>query len=376
MPRVLHVSENIQGGIATSLTTLVGEHLKDPEWSDIQLVASSRHAQYLGKVPSELIRTYQQEARNLSGFRNMAREVVRAINDFKPDVVYLHSTFPGAIGRIAIRTTSTWSRQRRPAIVFNARGWSFHMERPPLVKSTFRLAERMLSRACDRIICISQDEYNGAIAAGISKDKCRLVYNGISEIPPAPEPIAIPVEILEAKAAGIPILLYIGRYDEQKGVDLLLKAMESVSHLPLRLLCAGGNVTGGPDLTFPANCVDLGWATPGQVTYLLSQCDALIVPSRWEGFGLVAVEAGRAGKGVLCSDRGGLPEIVIDGVTGVVIRDLSPSGIASVLARVGELNLTELGAASKQRFDDHFRAGRMFAETTNVYRDAMECSRS
>ncbi len=116
---------------------------------------------------------------------------------------------------------------------------------------------------------------------------------------------------------------------------------------------------------------DLGWSNHGQITSYLAACDALIVPSRWEGFGLVATEAMRAGKAVICSNRGGLKEVVEDGVTGIVLDELTSTRIAEVLGGLSAENLLKMGQAGKQRFRALFTADKMHKNTKQTYLNAV-----
>ncbi|WP_369781564.1 glycosyltransferase [Pseudomonas sp. WC2401] len=72
-------------------------------------------------------------------------------------------------------------------------------------------------------------------------------------------------------------------------------------------------------LELPSNARHIGWLTAEDLQSLYLTADILIVPSRWEGFGLVAVEAMRAGLPVIASNVGGLAEVVEDNATGILI---------------------------------------------------------
>ena len=79
--------------------------------------------------------------------------------------------------------------------------------------------------------------------------------------------------------------------------------------------------------------------------------DAIVLPSRWEAFGLVAVEAMRNARPVLVSNRGALPELVIDGYNGLVFDMDDPNGLAQALDRVATLDLARMGDNARAVFN-------------------------
>lgn len=368
--RVLHVSEFIQGGTATYLDTLLTEQSRSGEFAEIQVIITNQHNQALPENTQVTRIYYDYPRRDLRGLVRLFQTTRNAIRQFRPDLVHLHGSFPGLIGRLPGIRSSLFHKQA-PAVVYSAHGWSFLMERSWKERKAYLLAERLLSRNCDRIICISQDELQAAWDAGLPKEKCRLVYNALAETAPCAIPVTLPDEINSAKERGEFILLFVGRYDQQKGIDILLDAFRRLSGTPIWLLAAGDAIRASERPDFISQTINLSWMKPGEITSLLGLCDAMIVPSRWEGFGLVAAEAARAGKAVICSNRGGLPEVVEHGVTGIVFDDLSSEGIAKLLRTLDRNQLKQMGEAGRSRFQQHFLASRMYAQTQQVYLEAI-----
>jgi len=372
VPRVLHITEYIQGGIATYLDALLTEQTRTDDCADCCIVMCRQHASSLSERHKCSRILYDYHGRNISGLSSLLQAVRSSVREFEPDLVHLHSSFPGLICRLPNVLRRFPGRRQRPAIVYSSHGWSFLMEKSWLHQKAYAQVERVLSWNCERIICISENERRAAVVAGISRRKCRLVLNALPEKAPSAEPIALPPNVQAAKSRGDLIYLFVGRYDHQKGIDLLVNAFRRLEGKSLFLIAAGGGVLENASLKFVPQTANLGWATPGQVTFLLDFCDALIVPSRWEGFGLVAAEAARAGKAVICSSRGALPEVVEHGVTGIVFEDLSSNGIAEILCNVDRDLLSAMGDAAKLRFSKRFVASRMFMETQQVYRETLE----
>ncbi|MEO7077170.1 MAG: glycosyltransferase [Ktedonobacterales bacterium] len=138
----------------------------------------------------------------------------------------------------------------------------------------------------------------------------------------------------------LPTLLFVGRLDPIKGIDLLLESL-SLMQTRAQLLVVGGNPDGDPEVErLRALAEDLGIADrvrfPGAAsqqelpTYYRA-ADALVVTSRYESFGLVAVEALACGTPVVASQVGGLPSVVHDGENGLLVPWRSPTTFAERL---------------------------------------------
>lgn len=372
MLRVLHVSESIKGGVSTYLNTLVREQIADPRISDLRVVSNRAHRKYLPDVPDDRLLEFDYPGRSLRGLHHLSGVVRRAVRDFQPTLVQLTSTFPGVVGRF-----NTWNRRwltsrHGPAVVYCAQGWSFLMETGRVKHWLYRTTERLLAGQTDRIICISNHELEACIKAGISRARCDLVYNALPKTTPIAEPVTVPSAVAAARNRGDRVFLFVGRYDRQKGVDLLRPAFDGPSDRGDILLMAGGNVVDDTPTNFGSRMFDTGWATPGQVVTLLEMSDALLVPSRWEGFGLVATEAMRAARAVICSGRGGLPEVVDNGRTGIVLKSLDSGELAQVIRNVTSDQLREFGDAGRQRFLNLFTSDAMHESTLSVYQRALE----
>lgn len=138
------------------------------------------------------------------------------------------------------------------------------------------------------------------------------------------------------------LLLFAGRLDPIKGVDILLNSMTCLNDVSnLHLLVAGGDtVSGGEMDRLVAMAGELGIAD--KVTFLgtvehermplfYNAADVCVVPSYHESFGLAALEALACGTPVVAARVGGLATIIIDGETGYLLNELSPEALARCL---------------------------------------------
>ena len=177
-----------------------------------------------------------------------------------------------------------------------------------------------------------------------------------------------------------PYALAIGRHVPQKGFDVLLRAWASAESdgrtAGHDLLIAGDGPERaslerlGGELGESSRVRFVGRADRPAAVALFKGCSFFVLPSRMEPQGIVNLEAMAAGKAVVASDVGGVPEIVLDGETGL----LSPGGDADALAeRIGRLagdaTLRErLGRAGRRRAEE-FDWGVLANQYLNLYRD-------
>ena len=185
--------------------------------------------------------------------------------------------------------------------------------------------------------------------------------------------------------AGEPRVVYIGRLAKEKGVRVLLRAFHAVrrQHPDARLVIAGDGAE-RPALQRLADrlrlgaAVDfLGWIPKERVEEVCGDATVVVVPSLWpEPLGLVALEAGAAGRPVVASRIGGLAESVVDGETGFLVP---PGDDAELADRIGVLLgdsclARSIGAAAAEHLASTVdREGRL-CELIAAYEEAIDRS--
>jgi len=118
----------------------------------------------------------------------------------------------------------------------------------------------------------------------------------------------------------------------------------------------------------PSNVTLLGWLARTDIEAQLDQADLCVIPSRWEAFGFVALEAMRAHKPILAFRAGALPEIVEDGATGLICDPAGTKALVAGLRRAStHVNLRALGEAGYERFVSVFSIDRTHHELLKVY---------
>lgn len=363
--KVLHVAETVRGGIATYLNELHPYQSASFGRGNVSYVVPSDHRDDLVNVEDEAVTTFPRDGRNAKGLFAMLSATMRAVRQQRPDIIHLHSSFAGLVVRPVL-----WLTYRRSRIVYCPHGWAFGRETSRLSRAVTEFTEVVLSKLTHRIVCISESEQVDARRVGIAAKRLVLVHNGISKQRPALNTRAAPWRSEKIK------VLFIGRLDRQKGYDLLIEAARALGDkLDVRLI--GASVVSkfrSGDL--PSNVSLLGWMDRNQIEAELDQADMVAIPSRWEAFGLVAIEAMRAAKPIIAFRIGALPEIVEDGTTGVLCDEVSPEKLVEGFKRATRLDLPAVGRAGYERFTRLYDIEQTHRNLSQVYADVLQLAES
>ena len=355
MKKILHVAETIKGGVATVIRTISASPEDDAANYQLVYLVPEDQAKELHGIAPQQVRTFPRSGRNVPSLLRFAWRLSQVLLKEKPDVVHLHSTFSGVIGRVVCVLLRPW---RKPKIVYCPHAFSFLMESSPTKQKVYAWIERVLQKVTDVIICVSQYELDKAARFGIDRKRMKLIYNGIPHKDDAP------------KSAGAePIhLLFVGRLDYQKGFDVLLKAYAKVNRNDLKLTVVGSAVNEDSVECPPMDSVEyLPWVTPSEVQALYQKADALIVPSRWEGFAMVPLEGMAMGLPVIASNCTSLPELVTNEVSGYVFPSGDHQALADVLTIIQKPRLLDLGNEGRSIVRERFSAALMIRQTYDLY---------
>ena len=341
---VAHLIEAGQGGIETAVCLLVNAQELDPAIGDIHIVADrTRLGEALLKTPATM--HFYKSDRKAKRLWAVSKDAYRLLAKIKPDVVYLHSTFPGLYGRLYRKAGYVpW------VTIYCPHGWAFTQHVSLAKRKAYMAVERLLSRRADAIVSISHHEYTQAVQGGLNHQRHQVILHGIPKSPAAPS--AAGVQRADPESIH---LLFLGRFDPQKGLDLLLKAWADRRLENLHLWIIGdATMPGAARVSELPNVHLLGWIPNNQIDAYIKSVDAVIMPSRWEAFGLVALEAMRNGKPVLASRVGGLQELIIEGANGLFIDPLDSDVLINTLSSLSKQQLNSMGTAAEGIFQAGF----------------------
>ena len=250
------------------------------------------------------------------------------LRDPRPDIVHTHLVHADLYGIWAVASAGA------PHVVS-----SRHNDDPFRHNPLIRLANRAAMSRAARVIAISH-----ALASfverveGVPGNKIVTIHYGL-EAPPLPEPSA---RERARETLGVdqdaPLVGFVGRLVRQKGADVLLDAFAHVREaIPSTRLALIGDGKERDELENRVGRLGLdaaafftGWLDGA--ADLMAAFDVLAVPSRWEGFGLVTLEAMARSVPVVASRVSALPEIVADGETGLLVLPDDPNALADALA--------------------------------------------
>ncbi len=203
--------------------------------------------------------------------------------------------------------------------------------------------------------------------ASLPPDSLRVIYNGIDDPSPPPEPVP--------RVASGPIIGSVGRLNPQKGYEFLLRALQSIPDATVVLV---GDGEQGDDLERLAD--ELGVAD--RVNFAGWQADPLpwlpsfdlfAMPSLWEGFPRAGVEAMLAELPVIASRVDGIPEGVVDGETGILVPPADPEALAAALkALIADPDRRRrMGELGRRRAIENFSLEKSAREFESLYADLL-----
>jgi len=256
---------------------------------------------------------------------------------------------------------------------FDRRWWAVNLKASCWVES-------VAARRATLVIAISQ-----AIAHTIkadyrvSPDKIRIGYLGI----PMPQRIGRRFNTTNGVT-----FLYVGRLEPRKGIQFLLQAIPRVvAALPNARFLIVGKDMGMPltrksyrsyfeeiaDANALAATTFLGFVERSELEQLYDECDVFVAPSLYESLGLVHLEAMAYGKPVVAFRSGATPEIVQDGVTGLLVEPGDIDALVDALIRLGCERSTreQMGANGTRIVRSRFSVSAMVERTLEIYEEAI-----
>lgn len=346
-PRVLHVTQPVDGGVARVVTDLVGSQLSAGMRVDVACPDGGRLA---GAVRGLDCGIHRWEATRSPGPRlpDEVRRIARIVDELRPDVVHAHSAKAGLAARIAVRG--------RLPTVFQPHAWSFEA----VGGVTARLAlqwERFGARWASHVVCVSEAERRTGQRSGIAA-RWSVVPNGVDVGrfgPGDADAGRAALGLDEILAPGAPLLVCVGRLCRQKGQDVLLRAWAAVAQrLPQARLVLVGDGPDGPALRrqAPPSVLFAGDIEDAAPWYRAA--DLVVLPSRWEGMALVPLEAMACARPVVVTDVDGASESL---PPGLVPHGLVPAEDPGALARAltGLLGDRQLCVALGRQAHRHVR---------------------
>jgi len=292
----------------------------------------------------------------------------------KPHIVHLNSSKIGGLGAFAGRIT------RVPKIIFTAHGWAFNEPRGILSRNLIKLLSWMTLVFSHKIITVSKKDYSQAIKMPAAKDKVSLVHNGVKIGKPMDRDKARET-LLGKKSAKLSDHRWVGTIAEltkNKGLEYSIKAFaEKEGHSSQDDKTVYVIIGNGEDKYRLTNLIkQLGLTKKvflvvyeeGAST-LLKAFDVFLLPSLKEGLPYVLLESGSIGLPTIATNVGGIPEIITDMESGILVRPKDSTEIHKALSflMTDEKRMKMLGGALKKHVKENFTTAKMVEATIKVY---------
>ncbi len=260
--------------------------------------------------------------------------------------------------------------------IANDKAWMRTFGRPMLEVEKYLMRHSHAVRANS---CAIYRAIEHAYGFMFSSDALRVVHHGVPKL--------IDKNANASKEAGdVLTVLFVGRLEYRKGIDVLLQAIPKVldkcSGVEFRIIGDDSLPVFEDGLTYKDNFLKSGVGPKykdrvkfeGKVeqetlSEAYENCDIFVAPSRFESFGLVFLEAMREGKPVIGTFEGGMPEIIVNEHTGILVDSGDIDALAdAILSLVNSQELRKkMGCAGKARFLEKFTSQHMANNSSSLY---------
>lgn len=287
------------------------------------------------------------------------------------DIVHAHmprASVPGTIlGRLA----------KVPVIISHEHTWDFQGK--PLRRF---LDRNLLARGGDLMLAVSEwDRRNMIEKEHIPPDSVRVIPNGIA--PPVRQGTDVRAEL--GVVSGTALIGAVGRLYPQKGYEDLIQAMALLKRESARpFLCViVGHGPEGESLQALIDELGLGEEVRligrrQDIPDVIAALDVAVLPSRWEGLPLAMIEYMAGAAPIVATSVGGVPELIQDGVNGLLVRPGEPAELAAAIERLlGDRALAStLGRAAQERQRASYDQDVVLRRLEDLYFELLETSRS
>jgi glycosyltransferase involved in cell wall biosynthesis len=302
---------------------------------------------------------------NLGGDITALFFLIREIRKFKPHVIHTHTAKAGFLGRIASMLSF------HPSIrVHTFHGHLLNGYFGSFKRSLVVLAEKILAKFTHQLLAVGDKVRQDLLAVGVG------TLNKFSIMPPGLEIGKLPNKREAQESLGLSTQIlqcaFIGRVTQIKRADRFLDVVSDIQKrgLDIEFFMAGnGELLGSCRTRITVGCLPvqvLGWQS--NIEKVLSAADIVVLTSDNEGTPLSLIQAGMAGLPVVSTRVGSVPEVVLDGVTGI-ITSLDIQEIADALEKLAKSSdlRYQMGAAAQEFTLSNFGVDRLVHDHEILY---------
>ncbi len=337
---------------------------------DLRLACLRRSGQFLKEVEEHGIPLNEYRINRLYNHRAMARQLsfARHLRRSGIAVVNSYGFYSNVFAVPAARLAGV------PVIVASIRDIGDFLT--PLQ----RRAQKWICQLADRIVANAEAVRERLVAEGYRRDKIVVIRNGIARSRFAAGSNGGKLRRELGLAAGVPLVAVLSRLNPLKGIEYFLEAAAIVSCRfdEARFLVIGDGACRAELERYTARLgLDRRVVFTGfrlDVPQLLPDIAVSVLPSLSEATSNALLESMASGVPVVATRVGGNPEVVEDGVTGLLVAPRDPAALACAICQLLENRAlaSKLGAAGKRRVAEHFSLERAVRETERLYLDLLE----
>jgi glycosyltransferase involved in cell wall biosynthesis len=304
------------------------------------------------------------------------KEILNIIKNKKPDVVHLHSPKAAGLGSLAARLRGV------KKIVTTIHGWTFNENRPLLEKAIIIFFSWITIMLSHKTILLSEREYKQAEYFPGSKNKLQLIPLGIKmrafiSVDGAKQTLAKNIGMDLGEFNKKIVIGTIAELHPNKGLVYLIDALKSVTEQQsnaISIIIGDGESMSDLHMLIKENKLEDKVFLTGYIdeaSEYLKAFNIFVLPSIKEGLPYVILEAGCASLPVVATTVGGIPEIIEDMKSGILIQSKKPRELAHAISFMIEHpeERKKYGAALKERITTKFSIDKMTWLTESLYND-------
>ncbi len=365
---VLHISQ-AAGGIETHLLQVL-EHL-DRERFQPFLICPRGNGRLFEKVQHLNVPVFSVPmVRRIAPFKDIyaGLAISRLVGEIGPDIIHVHSSKAGVLGRLAAAHHGMLS-------IYTPNAYAF-LGATGLKRWLYLRIEKSLRSKTWRLLACGPSEMDRSLRdVKYQSDKVVSVNNSLAC---STEPANRQVSTSESLSA-----LMVGRFIHQKNPEMLVRVARLVTrelpHVKFLLVGGGYQATLGKaiqlltaKLGLAGKLTVLDWMEPSALESLMLDAAVIVVPSRFDGLPFLPLEAMLLGKPVVGTNVDGVKDTIVDGETGYLVELDDDDAMASRLIELFQdpQLRTRMGEAGRRRVDEQFNIERNIRQLEDIYAEA------